>query len=123
MLTKKQQIKLILLTQHEKYGQMLADAIESWKVAKPVRYHHGLNADTYKFLDKENPECCLLGAAFANKHPRPEWNSFSKGLKEVYNIDETCYQFIDGFDDNYGSNLDEEGYKFARKISEILFGK
>jgi hypothetical protein len=118
MLTKKQQIKLILLTGHEKYGQLLADAIETWKIAKPSRYDCGLIIYSSKFKNEENPECCLLGAAFAGKQGSLI-EGFSEALQKYFNINESCFGFIEGFDT--GESGFSDARKFASEVSKIIF--
>lgn len=117
MLTKSQQLKLILLTSHEKYGQLLADAIETWKYSKPIKEEFG---------DFERG-CCLLGAA--NLFSPDATCSLIENICQKYNIDiksNIILHLIEGFDNEkyYYYNFDmSEAWQFANKVSNIVFNE
>jgi hypothetical protein len=121
-LTQEQISQLNSLTLHPRFGQLLKDAMKTWEIAIPIQFDHGLSVN-WKFRDRENPECCLLGAAFANKDAAAaQSGEFSKGLDEIYKIENHPREFTWGFD---GRQLfyESEAYDFASDVRKILFGK
>jgi hypothetical protein len=128
MLSKKQQIKLILLTAHPKYGQLLADAIESWKQYPINQFEFGIiyreSGDSFEL---QNPEigCCLAGAALISKKPG-ESRALGRNLANIFDIDDRdVWSLISGFEaDDFRyckSYYDIEGLEFGKKVRKILF--
>jgi hypothetical protein len=129
MLNKKQRIKLIMMTTHENYGQLLADAYDSWtrKNIKPVRKRAGVYVDylvnkkdiiiSYKSDDNC---CCLQGAAIIDK---PPIKGFYDDIERIFNLeDRESSDMRAGFDSRIAPIEQSQSFNFGRKVSKIIFG-
>lgn len=121
MLTEEQIKELEPLTRHLKYGKLLIDAIEVWKIYNPVTGDFGCMPDeSGKFIKFEFSQgCCLLGAACINKiddlksRPNLILNEFNIQLTEFWNLS-------DGFDGTNKFNDDNEAWVFGSNIRKIV---
>lgn len=117
MLTKNQQVRLISMTSHSKYGQLLADAIEGWKIYDARQHSFGVDINS-KNKKYECPDsCCLLGSSLINKKHNI---SYFKDLENIYKISEIDLQALaEGFD-NTIKYFGTEAYMFGNKVAKIL---
>lgn len=143
MLTKRQIEELQPLTKHSKFGKLLADAIEVWKVADPIQNEFGVIRNTKKDEDGfeiyedcldftyERKCCCLIGAASLYKEGPDSYlddgdyaklickNTFSLSYIELDGL-------IRGFDGNLTADsffYSQEAFTFASEVRKIIFGE
>lgn len=120
MLTKKQQIQLISMTSHPKYGQLLADAIEGWKIYEPRQGRFGVSVNyLLNIYEPDYNSCCVLGAALLSCSYK---EGYFDELVLKYNLSrKELDSLFQGFD-NYGfyPNPNEEAYQFGNKVAKIL---
>jgi hypothetical protein len=117
MLTQEQRNRLEPFTKHERYGQLLIDAIKIWEIAKPVNCIFGLDhySDNWELLSNS---CCLVGASLVNK--KHELDFIIDSVAEVFSLTkEETWSLSNGFDQNLCSN--DEAYIFGEQVAEIVF--
>lgn len=133
MLTPEQKSKLEPLTQNERYGKLLLNAMKSWETTNPSRGTFGItdykeNDDVslesekldYFVLDN-GCKCCLIGASLLGKKSQ----GFTSALEEEYGLNfAEKVAIIDGFDapNSVSVYSDYDAFLFAKNVSEILFG-
>lgn len=113
MLTQDQKDQLEPLTKHEKYGELLICAINTWETATPKQGY-------YFTPDKK---CCLIGASVGESVLNPARKaavSFELSIEEIWSIS-------DGFEDakrQYSSDKCLiDSWNFGKAVSDIVIGK
>lgn len=133
MLTQEQKNQLEPLMKHERYGQLLIDAMETWEIADPKQTTYGVTrwCEDYEIdtlipkyiLDPcDNNCCCLIGGALVGKSSN---QSYSDSIINIYNLSETeTSSLIKGFDSEVESEeFNNEAYRFGKSVSAIIFAK
>ena len=120
MLTQNQKDKLEPLTNHEKYGKLLIDAIKTWETIHPKQREFGVfkGKDSKWEADSETG-CCLIGAAIAGKDSQDD--RFLVITKSFLFEEKDIWPISDGFDGH--SNDESEAWLFGKTVSDIVFGK
>jgi hypothetical protein len=134
MLTLEQKSKLKPLTNNERYGNLLLNAMKTWETTNPTRGTFGItdykvNDDVslesekldYYILDN-GCKCCLIGASLLGKK---SCSGFTSALEEEYGLSfAEKIAIIDGFDapNIYSVYSDHDAFLFAETVSEIIFG-
>lgn len=113
MLTQDQKDQLELLTKHEKYGELLICAINTWETATPKQGYYLT----------PNKECCLIGAAAGESVLSPSRtvaNSFELAIEEIWSIS-------DGFENAHRHySLDNclvDSWNFGKAVADIVIEK
>lgn len=135
MLTQFQKEKLRPFTLHPKFGKLLIDAINVWETAIPNQGRYGITrwlflgheqsfvaAAKYRFDDRNDNKCCLIGACLVNKAV-DESISMEGSVNEYFNIKhDEMRALIHGFDEELNSTYgNSEGYDFANQVAKIIF--
>src|SRR5574338_346534 len=126
MLTKKQKLKLILMTNHPKYGQLLADTINTWSIEeiKPVRRSMGIDFSNIKYYNLYRNECCLQGASLYLKEVETTDLKTACPYTDVmkfYNLyDEEAHNMRRGFDGLAKLHAwdGSDAYEFGQKVAQ-----
>lgn len=128
MLTESQINQLQPLTLDPEYGELLKDAIETWKQSDVIPCCNGFGIyfddELGKFqFDNDDKQCCLISAAILKKSFEVCCNQFitrSCFIKKFYNISITdfgdLWQSFDGCYDVKDSSASE----FAIKVRNIV---
>src|SRR5574338_959569 len=130
MITENQIEKLKPLTEHPRFGKLLLNAIENWKLVKPnigafgIRPIYKKESDFFVWKeDNTNYGCCLIGSSLINITNKNAASQFD--LCELkYNLtDSEVYGLIIGFDNIHIRNVefDQKAYEFGKKVNEIIF--
>lgn len=125
MLNQSQKEKLRPFTLHLKFGKLLIEAMKVWETAIPYQGGYGItrwsNFVRYRFDDRNDNKCCLIGASLVNKSTSN--CTMEDSVNEYFDIqyDETR-ALIHGFDEELNSVYgDYEGYIFANQVAKIIF--
>lgn len=131
MLTQEQKDRLNLLTSHERYGQLLIDAMKTWETATPKQLTYGItrcveNHEAGCFTTKYDIDpcydncCCLIGGALVGKCS--DDSSYRDSIMNIYNLSESEFEsLIKGFD--LDDEINNEAYRFGKSVSAIIFMK
>ena len=134
MLTEEQKSKLEPLTQNERYGKLLLNAMKTWEESNPYRGTFGVAdykynydgqfkiEDSEHFTLDENRNCCLIGASLLGKK---SCSGIASALEEEYGLSfAEKIAIIDGFDAPNRASIysDYDAFLFAKSVSEIIFG-
>ena len=124
MLTQSQKEKLRPFTLHPKFGKLLIEAMNVWETAIPYQGGYGitcwLNDAKYRFDNKNDNKCCLIGACLVSK---VAGESMEESVNEYFNLQhDEMRALIHGFDEEVNSIYDgSEGYIFANQVAKIIF--
>lgn len=126
MLTQDQKTQLTPLTHHEKYGELLIEAMKTWEITTPKQKTWGATRfdDKYNLLGKwelrkDSNECCLIGASMIKKSFTE--NEIIESANDYFKLDDTAWDLICGFDSSYDLEFSNEASKFGRQVADILF--
>ena len=122
MLTTQQLLDLDPLCQHPKFGKLLKDAIEIWKVSdiSPMPRHFGIDTKSNTYILDYLRQCCIIGACVVNK---PSNISIFETIRNNYNIEGKEYDcIISGFENYTHSTENKQAYEFGKNVRKALFG-
>ncbi len=118
MLTQEQINDLETMTEHSRYGKILAEAIKVWKEEKIIPHDgiFGVIAENQKYRLKDN-RCCLIGAALVGKFV--ETDDILMTVCSTFNIStEEFFELYRGFDGICGNN--SKAWNFANSVKNIV---
>jgi hypothetical protein len=125
MITEEQKNQLEILTRHERYGQLLIDAIKSWEKINPEQETYGVSRWNTHIKSEWQGDinwdgCCLVGASIIGKSNHDAYleevmTSFNLKLIE-------CLSLAYGFDgSDKRDDVCNEAYDFGNQVAKILF--